>query len=262
MSRLKGKVALVMGGGSDGPPAPGETLPIGNGRAIAIECAREGAAVMVADRNLAAAEDTAKAIRDEGNRAKAVRCDLLNASDCENAVRVTVSAFDALHLLVNNAAITDFTCVVDTPDEEFERVMRVNVRGYFLAMKYALPEMARAGGGAIVNISSLAALRTGPGSGVAYDTSKAALLGLTRNAAVTGAAQKVRVNSVLPGIINSTILRRYLGDRQIDFASRIPAGRLGTPWEIAKAVAFLLSDDASYITGTELLVDGGAAAFL
>jgi NAD(P)-dependent dehydrogenase (short-subunit alcohol dehydrogenase family) len=262
MSRLNGKVALVMGGGSDGPPAPGEKLAIGNGRAIAIECAREGAAVMVADRNFSAAEDTAQAIRAQGHRAKAVACDLLIAANCENAVRETVTAFGAVHLLVNNAAITDFTSVVDTPDEEFEQVMRVNVRGYFLAIKYAVPEMARHGGGAVVNISSLAALRSGAGSGIAYDTSKAALLGLTRNAAVTAAAQKVRVNTVLPGIINSTILRRYLGDREIDFAARIPAGRMGTPWEIAKAVVFLLSDDASYITGTELLVDGGAAAFL
>lgn len=260
MKRLDGKIALIVGGGSDGPPAPGEKLAIGNGRAIAIQCAREGATVMVADRNLSAAEDTVKAISEESGRAKAVACDLLESEQCRKAVAATVAAFGALHLLVNNAAITDMTDVLGTTEDEFERIMRVNVRGYFTTTKFAMPEMARACGGAIVNISSLAAYRSGAGSGVAYDTSKAALLALTRSCALTGAPQNVRVNSLLPGIINSTILRRYLGDQEIDFSSKIPVRRLGTPWEIAKAVVFLLSDDASYVTGTELLVDGGVAA--
>lgn len=262
MARLKGKVALVMGGGSDGPPARGEQLAIGNGRAAAMQCAREGAAVVVADRRLAAADDTAKAIREEGHRAEAVACDVSNGDQCKLAVATAVQKFGALHLLVNNVGIADMGPAMDASEDEFARVMLVNVRGQFLAIKHALPEMKRAGGGAIVNVSSLNALISGGGAGVAYETSKAALLGLTRNVAVSAAAINVRVNTVLPGIIDSTMLRRYVGDQPVDFSARIPCRRLGSPWEVAKAIVFLLSEDASYITGTELVVDGGVAASL
>jgi NAD(P)-dependent dehydrogenase (short-subunit alcohol dehydrogenase family) len=257
--RLRDNVILVMGGGSDGPPAKGEQLAIGNGRAAAIHCAREGASVAVADRNLAAAEETAKDIRASGFKAHAIACDVSDAAQCREAVAATVKAFGALHGLVNNVGIADMLPPIDASEEEFERVLKVNVRGQFAAIKYALPEMVRVGGGAIVNVSSLNALRSGGGAGVAYETSKAALLGLTRNIALSMAPQNIRVNCVLPGIIDSTMLRRYVGDMQIDFTPRIPLRRLGTPWEVAKAIAFLLSDDASYITGTELVVDGGVA---
>jgi NAD(P)-dependent dehydrogenase (short-subunit alcohol dehydrogenase family) len=262
MARLANKVALVMGGGADGPPARGEALAIGNGRAIAMQCARDGAAVMVADRKTELAEQTAEAIRSEGGRADAIACDLTDGAQIAAAISHTVKTLGAVHAVVNNAAITDMTDVLGTSDEEFQRVMNVNVRGYFLSIKAALPAIAQSGGGAIVNISSLAAIRSGGGSGIAYDTSKAALAAMTRHAAITAAPQKVRINNLLPGIINSTILRRHAGTEDIPFGSRIPAGRLGSPWEIAKAVVFLLSDDASYITGTELLVDGGVAAML
>ena len=257
--RLRDKVVLVMGGGSDGPPAKGEQLAIGNGRAAAIQCAREGAWVVVADRNIAAAEETAKAIQAEGFKAGAIACDVGDASQCQEAVAATVKTFGALHGLVNNVGIADMLPPIDASEEEFERVLKVNVRGQFLAIKYALPEMIRAGGGAIVNVSSLNGLRSGGGAGVAYESSKAALLGLTRNIALSMAPQKVRCNAVLPGIIDSTMLRRYVGDMEIDFSGRIPMRRLGSPWEVAKAIAFMLSDDASYITGTELVVDGGVA---
>lgn len=262
MARLDGKVALVMGGGSDGPAAPGEKLAIGNGRAAAIQCAREGAAVMVADRQLSAAAATAQAIRDEGHRAQAVECDVTNADQCKAAVAAAIKHFGALHLLVNNVGTADMGAVVDANEEQFSQVMLVNVRGQFLAIKHAIPEMQRAGGGAIVNVSSLNALISGGGAGVAYETSKAALLGLTRNVAVSASGANVRCNSVIPGIINSTMLRRYVGDQKIDFSPRIPLKRMGTPWEVAKAIVFLLSDDASYITGTQLVVDGGVAAAL
>jgi NAD(P)-dependent dehydrogenase (short-subunit alcohol dehydrogenase family) len=257
--RLRDKVVLVMGGGSDGPPAKGEQLAIGNGRAAAMQCAREGASVAVADRNIVAAEETAKAIQAEGFKAAAIACDVGDAGQCREAVAATVRTFGALHGLVNNVGIADMLPPIDASEEEFERVLKVNVRGQFLAIKYALPEMVRAGGGAIVNVSSLNGLRSGGGAGVAYESSKAALLGLTRNIALSMAPQKIRCNAVLPGIIDSTMLRRYVGDMEIDFSARIPLRRLGSPWEVAKAIAFMLSDDASYITGTELLVDGGVA---
>jgi NAD(P)-dependent dehydrogenase (short-subunit alcohol dehydrogenase family) len=262
MGRLAGKVALVMGGGADGPPARGETLPIGIGRAIAIQCGREGASVVVADRNLASAEETAQAIRDEGGEAHAVACDVLEAAQCAAAVAAAVERFGALHLLVNNVATADMAPITQASDEEFDLVQRVNVRGQYFGIKAAMPAIERAGGGAIVNVSSLNALRVGDGAGVSYVTSKAALIGLTRSVAYTAAPLNIRVNAVLPGLIDSTMLRRYVGDAEIDFTAGIPCRRMGTPWDVAKAVTFLLSDDASYIMGTELLVDGGVTSAL
>ncbi len=258
MGRLQGKVALIAGGGADGPPNPGETISIGNGRATAIVCAREGAAVMVADRSLALARETADAIRAEGGRAEAVEADVSIEASCRGAVEATVRSFGALHLLVNNVGIAIGGRLLETTVEQFDTMVDVNVRGQFLMMKYAVPEMVKAGGGAIVNVSSLAALRTG--SGLPYETTKAALLALTRSVAIAHARDRIRVNTILPGLINSSMVRRLVGDREARVAPRIPLGRQGTPWEIAHAVVFLLSDEASYITGTELIVDGGLSA--
>ncbi len=258
MGRLDGKVLLVIGGGADGPPREGETLAIGNGRATSIICAREGAAVMVADLKLALAEETAAAIVKEGGRAKAVACDVSREEDCRAAVETTVQNFGALHLLVNNVGIGIGGNLVKTSTDQFDRMLSVNLRSHFLTMRYALPEMAKAGGGAIVNVSSLAAQRSN--SMISYEATKAALLGLSRSAAMTAARDNVRVNTILPGLINSTMVRRAIGDREAAVAPRIPMRRQGTPWEIGKAIAFLLSDDASYITGTELIVDGGLSA--
>ncbi|MGH7863573.1 MAG: SDR family NAD(P)-dependent oxidoreductase, partial [Candidatus Binataceae bacterium] len=145
--------------------------------------------------------------------------------------------------------------LLETSTAHFDTMVEVNVRGHFFMMKYAVPEMAKAGGGAIVNVSSLAALRSN--QAISYETTKAALLGLSRSAANSHARDKVRVNTILPGLINSSMVRRLIGDREAQVAPRIPMRRQGTPWEIASAIVFLLSDDASYITGTELIVDGG-----
>src|SRR5271154_3431439 len=242
MARLNGKVALIVGGGADGPAKAGDKLSIGNGRATAIMCAREGAAVMVADRSLELAQQTAAAIRDEGGR----------------AVDATIRAFSSLHLLVNNVGIAVGGNLLKTSTEDFDKMFAVNLRSHFLMMRYAVPEIAKSGGGAIVNVSSLAALRSN--SQISYEATKAALLGLSRSAAVSHARDNIRVNTILPGLIDSSMVRRLVGDRESTVASRIPMRRQGTPWEIAKAIVFLLSDEASYITGTELIVDGGLAA--
>jgi NAD(P)-dependent dehydrogenase (short-subunit alcohol dehydrogenase family) len=258
MGRLDGKVALIIGGGADGPPKPGEILSIGNGRATAILCGREGAAVMVADLNPTLAGETASAIRAEEGRADSVQCDVRKEDDCRHAVEEAVRRFGKLNLLVNNVGIAIDGPLLDTSSDQFETMYHVNLRSHFLTMRFAIPEIAKAGGGAIVNISSVAGIRYG--AGVAYQATKAGILGLSRAAAVRHARDKVRVNTVLPGLINSSMVRRLIGDREARVAPRIPMRRQGTSWEIASAVVFLLSDDASYITGTELIVDGGLTA--
>lgn len=258
MGRLDGKIVLIIGGGADGPPREGEAVAIGNGRATAIQCAREGAAVMAADLKLELAQETAAAIRAEGGRAAAVACDASREEDCRAAVEAAVLEFGALHLLVNNVGIGIGGNLLKTSTEAFDKMYAVNLRSHFLTMRYAAPEIAKAGGGAIVNVSSMAALRSN--ALIPYEATKAALLGLSRSAAMTLARDKIRVNTILPGLINSTMVRREIGDREAAVAPRIPMRRQGTPWEIAKAIVFLLSDDASYITATELIVDGGLSA--
>jgi NAD(P)-dependent dehydrogenase (short-subunit alcohol dehydrogenase family) len=257
-SRLSGKVALIAGGGADGPARAGEKISIGNGRAAAILCAREGAAVMVADRAIALANETAEFIRSEGGRAAAIACDVSEEAQCRASVEAAMREFGALHLLLNNVGIAIGGRLMETTPEQFDRMFAVNLRGQFLMMRAAVPAIAKSGGGSIVNISSLAALRSN--SQISYEATKAALLGLSRSVAVSHARDNIRVNVIMPGLINSTMVRRLVGDREAAVAPRIPLKRQGTPWEVANAVVFLLSDEASYITGTDLIVDGGLSA--
>ncbi len=258
MKRLDGKVLLVSGGGADGPPNKGEELAIGNGRAIALLCAREGARVMVTDRSLGSAGETAAAIRAEGGEAEALEADVSSEEACKAAVAQTVGRFGSLHLMVNNVGIVypvdDFS--MDVPD--YDRIMSVNLRGQFLMLKYSIPEIIKAGGGSIVLNSSMGAIR---GGGATYGPSKAAINSMVRGVAVRYARDNVRCNAVMPGLINSTLARRTGGEgRDAAVSPLVPMGRQGTPWEVAHAVLFLLSDEASYITGTEILVDGGFCA--
>jgi NAD(P)-dependent dehydrogenase (short-subunit alcohol dehydrogenase family) len=258
MKRLEGKILLVAGGGADGPPNKGESLAIGNGRAIAMLGAREGARVMVTDRSLASARETAQAIIAEGGEADALEADVSSEEACKSAVAATIARFGKLQLMVNNVGIVypvdDFS--MDTPD--YDRIMSVNLRGQFLMLKYSIPEIIKAGGGSIVLNSSMGAIR---GGGATYGPSKAAINSMVRGVAVRYARDKVRCNAVMPGLINSTLARRTGGEgRDAAVSPLVPMGRQGTPWEVAQAMLFLLSDEASYITGTELLVDGGICA--
>jgi NAD(P)-dependent dehydrogenase (short-subunit alcohol dehydrogenase family) len=257
-ARLAGKVALIIGGGAEGPPIPGDEFALGNGRATAMLCAREGASVLVADLKLDLAEETAELIRKEGGRAEAIACDASEPEQCKAAVDAAVNAFGTLHLLVNVVGIADTQSIFDVDAETLDRTYRVNLRSNVFTMKYAIEEMTKAGTGSIVNISSIAALRPA-GGGIGYDTTKAAQIALTHTVAVAVASRNIRVNTVILGTIGTPLLHRTATPEGLQYISgKIPIGRLGTPWEVASSIVFLLSDEASFITGTELLVDGAA----
>ena len=249
---LKGKVALVTGGAS------------GIGRATAILLAREGAAVMVHDLK-EEGQATAEAILAAGGRASFVRGDVTRAADCQAAVQKAVTDFGGLHVLVNNAGIIRRASVVDTTEEEWDRVMAVNVKSVFLFSRAAIPIMARGGGGVIVNTASGWGLDGGRDA-ASYCASKAAVVNLTRAMAIDHADQNIRVNCVCPGDTDTAMLReeaRQLGQDVGQFLARSaqrPLGRMGRPEEIAQAILFLASDASSYVTGTALVVDGGGHA--
>jgi NAD(P)-dependent dehydrogenase (short-subunit alcohol dehydrogenase family) len=260
-NRLANKVALVMGAGSIGPGW-------GNGKATAVLFAREGARVMCADIDEAAARQTAEIIAEEGGTAEAVACDVARHADVARTVAATVESFGRLDVLDNNVGIAEVGGVVEISEADWDRIFAVNVKGAFLAMKEAIPVMQRHGGGAIVNISSIAAIRW---TGVPYATyyaTKAALSHLTRTTAVEYAARGIRVNAVLPGLMKTPMVEKSAGLAQTYSGgdveemwrvrdAQVPMGHMGDAWDVAHAALFLASDEAKYITGIELLVDGG-----
>jgi NAD(P)-dependent dehydrogenase (short-subunit alcohol dehydrogenase family) len=248
---LAGKVALISGGGAadDG---------IGNGRAAAILLARAGTNVMVADREIGLADRTVEMIADEGGTAEAIAGDVTNEADCKRLVEATVERFGRLDFLDNNVGIGSRGSVVDERPEQYRRVMQVNVESMFLLSRYAIPAMIEtAQGGAIVNISSISALR--PRGLTTYTTSKAAVIGLTRAMAVDHGRDNIRVNCICPGPMYTPMV--YAGGMsEAARTRRIKASVLkveGTGWDVGHAVKFLLSSHARYITGQVLVVDGG-----
>ena len=251
--QLEGKVALITGGAS------------GIGRATALLFAREGAAVAVADLDAGGAQVVAQEIVGQGGRAIAVQTDVSQANDCQRAVERTVEAFGGLDILFNNAGIIRRADVVETTEEEWERVMAVNVRSVFLMSKHAVPAMAARGGGAIVNTGSGWGL-VGGRRAVSYCASKAAVVNMTRAMALDHGPQGIRVNCVCPGDTDTGMLRseaQQLGMVEAQFlaeAADRPLGRVGTPEEIARAVLYLASSASSFVTGTTLVVDGGGLA--
>ncbi|MGW9332680.1 SDR family NAD(P)-dependent oxidoreductase [Bosea sp. NPDC055594] len=264
--RLKGKVAIVAGAGSIGPGW-------GNGKATATVFAREGARVVCADRNLDAAQETAEIIRGEGGEAFAIRTDVTRPEDLAALVEATLKAYGRIDVLDNNVGIAEVGGVVDLPLETWERVFTVNLTGCFLAMKHVVPVMQRqfaesGQGGSIINISSIASIRHTGVPYASYGASKAAMNQLTRTTAAQYAREKIRVNAVLPGLMKTPMVEHSAGLAQSyakgDVAamwakrdSQVPMGHMGEGWDVAWAALFLASDEARYVTGLELVVDGG-----
>lgn len=253
MGSLEGKRALITGGAS------------GIGRATALLFAREGAAVAVADRDEEGGQETAERIRKGGGRAIFVPCDVTIEADCRRAVQTTVEELGGLDILFNNAGIIRRATVLELSEEDWDRVMAVNIKGIFLMSKYAIPIMAAGGGGVIINTASGWGLKGGRHA-VAYCASKAAVVNMTRAMALDHGAQNIRVNCVCPGDTDTPMLRdeaRQLGEPEERFlaeAASRPLQRVGTPEEVAQAVLFLASDAASFVTGAALVVDGGGLA--
>jgi NAD(P)-dependent dehydrogenase (short-subunit alcohol dehydrogenase family) len=249
---LIGKVAIVTGGGAVGDG-------IGNGRAAAILLARAGARVLVVDRDLALAERTVAMIAAEGAAAAAAAYDVTVGTQCAAMVQDAVARWGRLDCLDNNVGIGSKGSVVDETEENWHRVMHVNVDSMFLACKHAIPAMIRtAGGGAIVTISSISALR--PRGLTAYSVSKGAVIALTQAMAVDHGPDGIRANCVFPGPVYTPMVyaRGMSDDARENRRKASVLGREGTGWDIGAAVRFLLSDQARFITGQILGVDGGA----
>ncbi len=248
--RLAGKVALISGAAR------------GIGAAIARACAAEGASVLVGDILETQGQQTANDIATAGGTARFVRLDVTSEADWQQAVNTAVTQFGALHILVNNAGTGEPGTIEDVSLDEWNRVMNVNSTGVFLGTKTAIPALRQAGGGAIVNMSSQLGLVGTDNSSPQYQASKGAVRLLTKATAIQYAGEGIRVNSVHPGPIATprTAARRADPDRYALTVSRIPLGRYGEPEEIALGVVYLASDEAAYVTGSELVIDGGWTA--
>jgi NAD(P)-dependent dehydrogenase (short-subunit alcohol dehydrogenase family) len=251
--RLRGKVALITGGAS------------GIGRETALLFGREGAAVSVADVDKAGGQAVVHMIEEAGAQARYVPCDVTQAADCQRAVQRTASELGGLDILFNNAGLIRRSTVMETSEEEWDQVMAVNVKSIFLLSKAAIPIMAQAGGGVIINTASGWGL-VGGHRAASYCASKGAVVNLTRAMALDHGEQNIRINCVCPGDTDTPLLRgeaRQLGEADERFlaeAAQRPLRRIARPEEIAQAVLYLASDASSFVTGTALVVDGGGLA--
>ena len=260
--RLAGKTAVVVGAGQ----TPGET--IGNGRATAILFAREGASVMCVDRVLARAEETVAMINDDGGQASAYEADITREADCAALVAEAKSRLGRIDILHNNVGVgLRDRSVTQLQEPDFDRIMTVNLKGMWLTIKHVLPVMREQGGGAIVNISSMAAVASS--NLVAYGMSKAGVNKLTHITAAGNTQYMIRCNAIMPGLMDTPMAvggraseqNRPTDEIRAQRDAQVPLGRkMGTGWDVAYAALFLASDEAKFITGVVLPVDGGMAA--
>lgn len=262
--KLKDKIALVTGAGTLKKEFTSAS-DVGNGTATALLFAREGAFVICTDRSLSAAEHAAEAIRNEGGKAAAMAMDVTNSGQVDSAVAEILAVHRRIDILHNNAGIEIQGELIEVLDEDWDRVMDINLRGAMATARAVMPAMRRQRSGSIINVSSTASLKWSPMQFLSYSTSKAGLNHMTRVIARQYAADQVRCNCIVPGMIRTPHADALYGSAEEAAAghqfrdSRCPMGRQGTPWEIAKAALFLASDDSSYITGIQLVVDGGAS---
>jgi len=257
VDRLKGKAAIVFGAGSSGPGW-------GNGKAAAVAYAREGARIACVDLVLEAAEETASIIGKEGGEAIAVAADVTDTRSIEGAVAQVVAHFGRIDILHNNVGVTHMGGPLELTEEQFEAALKLNIGPVYRTAKAVIPHMLRLGGGAIINISSLAAIRWTGYPYFAYYATKAAVNQATVALAMQYARQGIRANCIMPGLIDTPLIYRQISGQYASVeemvAARnaaVPMGRMGSAWDVANAAVFLASDEAQFITGVCLPVDGG-----
>ena len=250
MGRLDGKVALISGGARGQGATEGRMM------------AQEGAKVVLGDILDEQGRAVEAEIRAAGGAATYVHLNVTSESDWQSAVQTAESTYGGLHVLVNNAGILIRATIEETTEDDFDRIMAVNVKGVFLGTKHAIPAMRRAGGGSIVNISSVAGLVGSPGETAAYSATKGSVRLFTKSTAIQHASDNIRCNSVHPGPIATDMIKDMLEDPEQweQRMRRLPLKRPGRPEDIAYGVIYLASDESSYVTGTELVIDGGTTA--
>ena len=257
--RLKDKVAIVTGAGSVGPGW-------GNGKATAVLFAREGAKVFIVDVNLAAVEQTQAIIAKEGGDSTVEQTDVTSAHQVEAMVEHCRETYGRIDILHNNVGILELGGPVETSEESWDRVLNVNLKSMFLTCKSVLPHMERQGAGAIVNISSVVGIRYLGVPYISYSSTKAAIIQFTQTIALQYAEKNIRANAILPGMMNTPMIVNSLKDAYADGDvdkmieirdNQCPMKKMGDAWDVAYAALFLASDEAKYITGTQLVVDGG-----
>jgi NAD(P)-dependent dehydrogenase (short-subunit alcohol dehydrogenase family) len=250
MARLAGKVALISGGAR------------GQGAVEARLFAREGAKVVFGDILDDEGKHVEEEIRARGGEAIYVHLDVTRAQDWQHAVQSAEARYGKLDVLVNNAGIALRGTIEETSEADWDRIMAINLKGVFLGTKYAIPAMRRVGGGSIINISSGAGIAPAPGTSAAYAATKGGVRIFSKATAVQHAKDNIRCNSVHPGPVDTPMVRGPQTDaaRLAELTGRVPLGRLGTSEEIAYGVLYLASDESSYVTGSELVIDGGRTA--
>jgi len=255
--RLQGKVAIVTGAGATGS---GEF--VGIGQATSILLSRQGAKVLLVDRDLNNAETTAVQIREDGGDACVFVGDVTDAGSCEEMSKAAVSSYGKINILVNNVGISGPGSVTDVQEAFWDTVIDVNLKSVMLTSKYVIPEMINSGGGSIINLSSIVGLRAGAGRpSHPYAASKAGIIGLSNSMAVHYGRDNVRVNCIAPGHIYSPMVARHTSEELLELRRKAgPLGFNGTPWDVAWAALFLASDEARWISGITLPVDAGLLA--